>query len=122
MSAAALIGHVHRSLLLSADGRRSAPTMRAKYRPYPAGFFHPRMEFSTGPTLVAPRGGGSGVNLGFSASARSRSRRNSSMRVRMVAVVGSTRSLHEFLPSVRSNFGGALGPWARGRRKTILSW
>ena len=75
------------------------PAMRSEYRPYPAAFFHPRMEISTGLTLVVPRGGGSGVNLGLGASARSRSRRNSFLRVRIVAKSSAVRGRFTSLSS-----------------------
>lgn len=72
--------------------------MRAEYRSYPAAFLHPRVEISTGLTLVTLRGGGSGGTLGSGASTRSRSRRNSFMRARIIAKSSAARGWFTAFP------------------------
>ena len=68
MRAAVSLGAFAARCSLYPDRSALRPAVRAEYRSYPAAFFHPRTEISTGLTLVELRGGGSGGTLGSGAS------------------------------------------------------
>ena len=91
MRAAVSLGAFAARCSLSPDRSALRPAVRAEYRSYPAAFFHPRTEISTGLTLVELRGGGSGGTLGSGASTSFALTAQFFMRARIIAKPESTR-------------------------------